>query len=142
MGSRKINEYFRKLVYVWVYDPLYSVYYSAKEILSEFLDLLNQFKKPKMWSSILYIACFYAFLTHNATLFRWLIPAILIVYLIRQRVDGAYRNELKKRAFIKGDDVILKEEYSKYQRESHFMKKEPLEYELWKEQERNKLVKT
>lgn len=135
----KFNLFMRKVFYHWVYDPIYSIWYSVKDIGLEIIGFLQEFKKPNTWSSILYVACFYAFMTKNFTLFKWLIPSIVVVYIIRQRIDGRYRHEIYQNALLNNNNTILEEEYERYKRECHFTKQSALDYTQWKEQEQNKL---
>lgn len=129
----------RKIVYSYLYEPLYSVWYSARQIGNDAVDLAKELKRPNTWSAILYVACFYAFMKRDLTLFTWLIPAIVFVYVYRQRVDGRYRGELKKKAFLNNDKIVLEEEYEKYKRECHFTKQVALDYTQWVETEKRKL---
>lgn len=127
------------MLYNFVYDPLYSLWYSVKEFFRDLADMVEEIKKPRTWLSVLYIVSFYSIFYKKWTLFRWLIPCIIIVYIIRQRVDGRYRRDIKKKAFLTNNETILKEEYRKYQRDCYFSHKDNLSYELWKEHEINQL---
>ena len=133
----------KKKIRIWyyhlIYEPLYSLKYSFKEIGRDLLDFLSDFKKPGTWSAILYVVCFYAVLKKNYNLFSWLIPLIALIYIIRQRVDGKYRIELFKKALRNNNELILKEEYKKYTRECYFTKQEPNIFETWKELELRKI---
>lgn len=128
-----------RMYYRLVYDQLYSIWYSLKDIASEMWGFILEFKKPNTWSTLLYIACFYAFMTKNFQLFLWLIPGIALVYLIRQRVDGRYRHEMYISALMSDNDMLLQDDYEKYKRECFFTKQSCLDYTQWKESEKNKL---
>jgi len=75
-------------------------------------------------------------------LFNLLIPLVLLVYYVRQIHEGKYKNEIKRKALINNNDIILKDIYNKYRKDCSFVKPkpiEPLEYSAWKEIEKNKL---
>jgi len=122
-----------------VYEPGYSIYHSIKSIGLEVGDLLLQLKKPRTWFAILIFVMVYGIITKDILLLKWAPISILIVYWLRQRIDGKYKRELKLKALMHNNDIILKEEYEKYKRTCYFSKKEALDYELWKKEELTEL---
>lgn len=97
------------------------------------------FKKPGTWSAIILGSLFLALLYRNVTAFKWLIPIAIIIYIVRQRIEGEYRRELKKHALRKGKDILLEKEYEKYKRKTYFMKQQVLSFQEWKQQEIKKI---
>lgn len=136
-----MNIKIKRWIYYNVYDPVYSVWYSFKDICLSGIDMLAEFKKPSAWSSILYIVTFYAIIMKKTYLFKWTIPGIIIVYVIRQRVDGAYRKALKEKAFLHNDEMILQDEYEKYKKECFFTKEPVKDFLFWKQAEVEKILK-
>ena len=126
-------------VYRFIYEPLYSLKYSFKEIGNDLIELISKFQSPRTWSTIFYLIMIFAIIKNRLDLFKFIIPTILAIYVMRQRLDGRYKKELFKKALAKDDDLILKEIYQKYKRNCFFKKVEPNDYEVWKEKEIKKL---
>lgn len=138
----------KELYYSTMYDLGYSIYYSfkglwqpIKDVPSNFFRLFKELKKPRSWSGLLYGSALYSVITGNLKLFKWLVPMIAIIYYIRQRIDGEYRQGIYHRALKTDNDFILKDEYDKHVKKLYFMKKKPESYDEWKEKEKIKVRK-
>ena len=127
-----------------LYEAFYPIYFGLKELLVDILSFIAEFRKPRMWSAILYGTFFVAAYTRNFKLMKWTIPLILIIYFIRQKRDRRYMREI----YIKDlknniDSDIVKEHYKRYVKQCNFSHKEVLPLDEWKveelKREKNKL---
>lgn len=125
----------KRWYYLYVYDHLYSWWYSIKELGKVF----DEIKNPRTWSALFYVMAIYSFITGNRKLFYWSVPLIFLVYVVRQRDTGYYKDNIKEKALRTDNLIILEDIYDKYKRKCHFTEQEPLEFELWKDLEKNKL---
>lgn len=122
-----------KFYYGVIYDIAYSIGYSFKSLFKDSLLFLAEFKKPQTWSVIMYTSTFIVIYLQRFDLLKWMLPAIVVIYILRQRIDGGYKKEIKDKAVIKDNDIILDEEYKKYTQDCYFKKVQPLPYDIWKE---------
>ena len=126
-----------------LYEQLYFVYYSVKELGMDVIHLLLELKKPRMWSAILYGTFFVAAYLRNFRLMKWILPPIFIVYLIRQKKEKQWKGELYEKDLKRNiDSYIVKEHYDLYKRQCYFAHKDPLNFDEWKQFEiKNKIKK-
>ena len=117
----------------------YLVWYSIKSLLGDFVNLLLEFKRPETWFYILMAAFMFAAYYREITVIKWLVPLILIIYIIRHKQEGKYHTDLVEKAFLKGDDTILQEEYEKYIRDCFYKKLSPYSYDEWKSKEKKEI---
>lgn len=123
-----------------LYEKLYFIYYSVKEIVLDVVNLIEEFKKPRMWSIILYATFFIAVYNRNIRLMWTTLPFIFIVYLIRQKRDTKWRRELFEKDLRKNiDSDIVKKHYEHYKNHCRFSRKEPIGLDEWKLSEIKKL---
>ena len=120
-----------------LYERLYFVYYSVKELGMDVVNLLLELKKPRMWSAILYGTFFVAVYLRNFKLMRWTLPIIFIIYLIRQKQEKHWKGELFEKDLKRNiDSYIVKEHYNLYNKQCYFAHKESLDFSRWKKRER------
>lgn len=119
------------------------IHYSLKELANDFLGLIKELKKPITWSFIFYAVFGYAVWTNNMNLMAWVVPVLLVIYVYRQKIEGAYKRDAFEK-YLKDnvDNDIVYEYYEKYQRDCKYKKVEPLEYPEWKKQEIKRICKT
>lgn len=123
-----------------LYERLYFVYYSVKEIKDDIINFIKEFRKPKMWLLILYVTFFVAVWKRNLKLVWTVLPLIFIVYLIRQKKDTKWRGELFEKDLRRNiDSDIVKEHYKRYTKNCHFSHKEPIGMNEWKKSEIRRL---
>ena len=126
----------------YLYEKLYFIYYSVKELLMDIVNLIEELKKPRMWSAILYATFFVAAYARNFKLMRWTLPLIFIMYLIRQKKERKYISELFEKDLKRSiDSNIVKEHYDIYKKQRYFAHKEFLDFNDWKKIEIKKLNK-
>ena len=118
----KLKEWFIRFYYLNIYETIYSVWYSIKQLGNSFVELIESFKHPDTWNSIMYVIVFYAVLTRNTKIVKWSIPIIITIYIIRQRIAGGHHVEIRERALRSNNQYILKDEYNKYTRDCYFKK--------------------
>ena len=128
-----------KKIKLILYDLWYSVYFSVKDVAVDVYDFIKEFKKPKTWLYILFLGLFYSILKRDFLMFKILTPLAVVAYVVTKRSEGLYKNEMRIRAFKNNNDLVLKEEYERYKKESFFKKTIVVEYELWKQQELQKI---
>jgi hypothetical protein len=108
----------------------------------DIISFLEGFKKPKMWSALLYITFFVLVLMRKYGLAWRTMSLIFLVYLIRHKRDGRYKYEMFVKDLMKGmDSSVVKEHYKMYVDKCHFSKKLELSFEEWKADEIKKLEK-
>ena len=116
-----------------LYERLYFIYYSVKDIFIDIVNLLEDLKKPRMWSTILYVTFFIAAYKRDFKLMKWTLPLIFIVYLIRQKKDTKWKGELFEKDLRRNiDSDIVKDHYKRYTKHCHFSHKEPIRVDEWK----------
>ena len=124
MVNSKIKEFF------------YLIYFSARSLfIDDLIETLEELKKPKTWSSILYLVLFVGAYLRNWVLVKIAFPLIILVYVVRQRVDGKYKTELYDKSFLNDDSKFIERAYEKYKRDCLYKNIAPLELEKWKEKE-------
>ena len=128
-----------KKIKLILYDLWYSVYFSVKDVAVDVYDFIKEFKKPKTWLYILFLGLFYSILKRDFLMFKILTPLAVVAYVVTKRSEGLYKNEMRIRAFKNNNDLVLKEEYERYKKECFFKKSIVIEYELWKQQELQKI---
>ena len=128
-----------KFIFNWLYEPIYLLWFSIKDAGLSVIETLQELKKPRTWLAILVGTVFIVFITRKYALFKWILPLIIIVYIIRQKVDGKYKHTMRVNALMNDNNLVLEPYYEKYKKECRFIKKEPLSYEEWKKEELNKV---
>ena len=109
------------------------VVYSTKYLLEDFISILGEIKKPKTWLSILYVGVGYGIYTQNSAMVKIATPLILIIYIIRQKIDGSYRKDKFLHDVLRSRDTyIVKEYYENYLKSCKIKKIIPHEYNIWK----------
>ena len=100
-------------------DILFLLWYSIKDILMDFVRLLDELKKPRTWSFILYASLFLIAYYRKLTLTNAVIvlSLILLVYVVRQHKDPDFNKAVKEKAFLKNDDDKIKDYYEQYKRQ-------------------------
>lgn len=123
----------KQLYYKYLHNFAYLIWYSIKDIYVSILEFLIEFKNPRTWSMIALIFIFISIYTRNYILFKFMFPFSIIMYVIRQKYDGRYKEGLKKHALLSNNDLLLKDYYNKYSKKCFFSNQEPLKYEQWKD---------
>ena len=124
-------------------EYLWLVYYSfVLEPFEEICYLFESIKKPKTWFyAALGIATYGAYYK-KYNVIKAMLPIIIILYIIRQKIEGSYRRSLLTNDLSKNKDTeIVKQAYENYKKKCFFSNSEPLEYEQWKQREINKMNK-
>lgn len=122
-----------------MYEFFYLLYYSVKDIFTGMGEGLIEFKKPRTWLAVLIAAALLIVYSGRTHLMYWVLPPIIIIYVVRQKIAGHYKHEIRIKALKKNRDLLLVEEYNKYVKNCHYAKKAPLGYEDWKDEERKKI---
>jgi len=122
----------KELYYKYLHGFIYLIWYSVKDVYDSILEFLLEFKNPRMWSMIALALIFISIYTRNFTLFKVAFPFSIIMYIIRQKHDGKYKEGLRKQALLTDNDLILSKDYEKYKKRCFFSNEEPLSYEQWK----------
>jgi len=113
--------------------------YSSKSFLETMVEILKEFRKPKTWAYLFLIIFFIGLWNRNIKLVTYSIPAIIVIYIIRQKVDGSYRRKKFEKDLINGKDSwMVKEYYESYKKKCKINKILPLSYREWKEREINR----
>ena len=123
----------------WLYEPLYLLWFSIKDAWLGVIETLAELKKPRTWLAILTGTIFVAFITKRYDLFKWFIGLMIIVYVIRQKVDGRYKHMMRINALMDDNNFVLEPYYERYRKECRFTRREPLDYESWKKEEIKKV---
>ena len=119
-----------------LYEELYFIWFGLKELLMAPVQFLMEFKKPRMWSTILYAVFVYAAYTRNIKLAWSTIPLILLVYFIRQKKDTQHIAEMYEKDLRRNiDSDMVMHRYKRYQSQCTFAHKSPTSFEEWKKQE-------
>lgn len=123
-----------------LYERLYFIYYAIKDFGKEIVNLISEFKKPRMWFAILCGTFFIAAYTRNRKLMVWAIPFIVLVYFIRHKRENFWKGELFEKDLRRSiDSNIVKDHYRHYTKQCHFSHKEPIGMEEWKKAEIKRL---
>lgn len=117
----------------------YLVWFSAKSLVLDLVDLLSALKKAKTWSFILYSTFFLAVYYRQLDLMKIALPLILILYIIRQHKEPNYNKSIRERAFRKNDNEKIEEYYEKYKKHCFYSRKEFKDYDEYKKDEIKKL---
>lgn len=121
-----------------IYEAYFFLVHSAKEFVKGTLGSIWSLRKPKNLYTILVGGLLLAIFTKRYGLIKWIVPPIIIVYLIGQKINGKYKHALKINALKKGNDTILNPLYEKYTSQPDWKRKDDLNYEEWKKEELNK----
>lgn len=114
--------------------------YSLKRFLLDFLDIFGEFKKPKTWLYVMITLLLLGLFMNNKDLVMFTAPSIIIIYIIRQKIDGSYKSDKFERDIMKGkDSYIVEEYYQKYKVDCYHKKIDYLEFSKWKEEEQRKI---
>lgn len=125
-----------------IYEELYFIWFGVKELTLAPIQFLTEFKKPKMWSAMLYVVFVYAAYTRNIKLVWSVIPFILLVYFIRQKKDTQHIAEMYEKDLRRNiDSDMVKHRYERYQSQCSFAHKAPISFEDWKKQELEEIDK-
>ena len=65
------------------------LYYSGKELVDEFINIIMEVKRPKFWFYVSFSLLVYGIYSKNATLVKIAMPIAMVIYIIRQSIDGA-----------------------------------------------------
>ena len=120
-------------------ELLYLVWYSIKSLFTDLLEFFSALKKAKTWSFILYATFFLGVYYRNYTVMKIALPAILLLYILRQNKEPDYNKSVRDRAFQQGDDEKIKLYYDRYKKQCYYSRKEPLSYDDYKKAEIRKL---
>lgn len=119
-----------------IYEALYPIYFGIKELIVDILSFIEELKKPRTWSAILYGTFFVAAWYKNFTLMKWTLPLILIIYFIRQKKERRYIKDMYRRDLKNGiDSDIVKGHYERYVKQCGFSHKERMPFGEWKQKE-------
>lgn len=132
--KERIDEKMRFKEFVWL------IYYSfIKEPFLELVSILAEVKKAKTWLYIGVIAAAYSAYIGKTVVIKILLPFIILIYLIRNNIEGAYKKDLFEHDLKSGKDTnILQQSYQQYKQKCFFAKTVAMSYEDWKENEINK----
>jgi hypothetical protein len=119
-----------------IFDYIYLVWYSFKELLwDNIVTILREIKRPATWSIIFYCLLGYSLWVKDMRLFRLLIVPTILIYLLRQKREGAYRVPMKIYAIKHNMEYLINKEYEKYKKECYFNNSEPKQLEQWKSEQ-------
>lgn len=125
-----------------IYEELYFIWFGLKELMLAPVQFLTEFKKPRMWSAILYAVFVYAAYTRNIKLVWSVIPLILLVYFIRQKKDTQHIAEIYEKDLRRNiDSDMVKHRYERHQSQCTFAHKSSIAFEDWKKQELQEIDK-
>lgn len=119
----------------WIKEIGYLVWYSIKDIAIASVQSLSELKKPRMWLTLFIAVIALAFYTRKYYLIKWFAPLAIVMYLIRNKQEGKYKYEMRKRAILSGNEKVILEEYSRYTKQCIYTHKEPWPYDYWKKEE-------
>lgn len=118
---------------------LFLVWYSLKSMVADLLSVLQTFKESRTWFfiaiSLLFVGAYY----QNFTLIKVALPAALILYIVRKRLEPGYDKAIRRRAFLSGDEAKMMEYYDKDRRARYFAKQKFITFEEFKKQELKKI---
>lgn len=119
-----------------LYEAFYPYWYGLRELMKDGLDILKEFKKPRMWSSILFAIILYGTYIRNFTLLKWAIPLFALVYFLRHKQEKLWKGELYEKDLNNNiDSDIVKEHYERYKKACYFSSKSFITFDEWKQQE-------
>jgi len=128
------------VVLINIKNLLFLLSYSAKRLVKDLVDIVSLIKDSKTWSFILFATVVIAVYYQNILLVQIALPLMVLVYIVRIDKDPHYSFEVKKRAFINGDEERIQEYYYRYVKQCFFSKAYPLGYEAYKKEEIRKLM--
>lgn len=124
-------------------ELIFLLWYSLKAFTNEMISLIMAFKKPETWFYLAIATFIITAYYRKIGVMLWSIPMMIIIYIIRQKQEGIYKAQLKEKAFLRGDEDILQEEYEKYIKNCFYKipKVSPMSYDEWKLKEKEEIEK-
>lgn len=119
----------------WIKEIGYLIWYSIKDIFVACIQSLSELKKPRMWLTLSIAVIALAFYTQKYYLIKWFLPLAIIMYLVRNKQEGGYKYEMRKRAILSGNEKVILAEYGRYTKQCAYSHKEPIPYDYWKKEE-------
>ena len=124
-------------------DLLFLVWYSIKDVLLDIVRFIEALKSPKTWSFVLYATLFLMLYYRKLTITSSIIifSLILVIYIARQNNDPEFNRAMREAAFLNNEEDKISEYYENYKKQCYFTvpRKEPLNYDNYKEEELRKL---
>ena len=120
-------------------DVPFLVYDSFRALVMDLVHMFKTLKKASTWSFILYATFFVGAYYRNYTVMKIALPLMIVVYILRRRVEPEFTESLKERAFLKNKEIEIREYYERYKTRCKFSRVQPLEFEDYKQEELKKI---
>ena len=120
---------------------LYLIKYSVKQLLLDFISIFHELKKPKTWLYVMVTFLFYGIYKNDVKIISWSWPIVIVIYIIRQKIEADYRNDWFKNSLMHNiDNEIMSERYQTYKKKCIYSKYEIKSYSDWKLEELKKII--